>query len=136
MLESQSPRYCFSTEDYRDAMHDFYSSNNIIEEEITPDWFYLPYCDEGEKYREFIDNKCSHHRIHRLLIRCNCCQNEFTTFNTREKRCSVRCRSIERKLKTYTDEKLKKLANVYNIRRRRKKYVIDELVQKVEMYII
>ena len=46
VLESQSPRYCFSNEDYREAARDFYSTNNIIEEKIIPKRFS---CDEFEK---------------------------------------------------------------------------------------
>ena len=73
----------------------------------------MPYCDECEKHIEFVYNKCSNHRQHRLLITCKYCQNDFKTFNNRESRCSSCCRLIERKLKTYTFEKLKKLAKVY-----------------------
>ena len=111
---------------------------NTIEEKLTPDWFYLnlPYCDECEKYIEFVYNKCSNHRSQRLLITCNYCQKDFKTFNDREVRCSVCCRLIERKLKTYTFEKLKKLANVCNIKRRKQEFIIDDLVRKVENYII
>ena len=140
MIESQSPRYCFSSEEYKEAIRDSYSSkyDDYIEEKLIPDWFYLnlPYCDECEKYIEFLDNKCSNHQSHRLLVTCNYCQNDFKTFNNRDVRCSFCCRLIESKLKTYTFEKLKKLANVYNIKRRRRDYIIDDLVQKVENYII
>ena len=139
MIESRSPRYCFSSEEYKEATRDSYSSkyDDNIEEKLIPDWFYLnlPYCDECEKYIEFLDNKCSNHQSHRLLVTCNYCQNDFKTFNDRHVRCSVCCRSIERKLKTYTFEKLKKLANVYNIKRRKQEFIIDDLVQKVENYI-
>ena len=51
MIRGQSPRYCLSTEDYNEAKHelerDSYSTkyNNIMEEKLIPDWFYLPYCD-------------------------------------------------------------------------------------------
>ena len=97
---------------------------------------FLPYCDECEKHREFVNNICSHHRLHRHLVTCNYCQNNFKTFNIRQVRCSSCCRLIEQKLKTYTFEKFKKLANVYNIKRRRRRrdYIIDDLVQKVENY--
>ena len=132
-----SPRYCFSTEDYNDWMNKYYP-NNDDDEKIIPKWFYLnlPYCEECEKYIDFVDNKCSNYQAHRILLTCNYCQNDFKTFNDREVRCSLCCRSIERKLKTYTFEKLKKLANVYNIKRRRRDYITDDLVQKVENYII
>ena len=139
MIESRSPRYCFSSEDYKEATRDSYSSkyDDNIEEKLIPDWFYLnlPYFDECEKYIEFVDSVCSNYRSHKLLVTCNYCQNDFKTFNDREVRCSVCCRSIERKLKMYTFDKLKKLANVYNIKRRRRDYIIDDLVQKVENYI-
>ena len=140
MITSRSPRYCFSSEEYKEAMRDSYSSkyNDIIEEKLIPDWFYLnlPYCDECKKYIEFVDGVCSNHRSHRLLVTCNFCQNDFKAFNKRDVRCSVCCRLIERNLKTYTFDKLKKLANVYNIKRRRRDYIIDDLVQKVENYIL
>ena len=139
MIESRSPRYCFSSEEYKEAIRDSYSSkyNDIIEETIIPDWFYLnlPYCDECKKYIEFVDGVCSNYRSHKLLVTCNYCQKYFKTFNNRQVRCSSCCQSIEQKLKTYTFEKLKKLANVYNIKRRRRDYIIDDLVQKVENYI-
>ena len=136
MIDSRSPRYCFSSEEYKEATRDSYSSkyNDIFEEKLIPDGFYLnlSYCDECEKYIEFVDKKCSHHRSHRRLITCNYCQNDFKTFNDREVRCSSCCRLIECKLKTYTFEKLKMLAIVYNIKRRKQEYIIDDLVQKVE----
>ena len=120
-------------------MNDHYHKNDDDNDydKIIPKWFYLnlPYCDECEKYTEFVDNICSNHRSHRTVIKCNLCQNNFKTFNTREVRCSRCYRSIERKLKTYTYEKLKKLANVFNIKRRKQEYIIDDLVQNVENYI-
>ena len=118
MIESRSPRYCFSTEDYNERMNKHYPNNDDDDDEkIIPKWFYLnlPYCDDCEKYIEFVDNKCSNHRSHRLLVTCNYCQNVFQTFNDRELRCSVCCRLFEQKIKTYTFDKLKKLANVYII---------------------
>ena len=139
MIESRSPRYCFSSEEYKEATRDSYSSKykDIIEENLIPDWFYLnlPYCDECENYIEFVDDVCSNQRSHRLLVTCNYCQNDFKTFNSRKVRCSLCCLLIESKLKTYAFEKLKKLANVYNIKRRRRDFIIDDLVQKVENYI-
>ena len=137
MTASESPRFCLSTEDYREACEsrDYYRNmrnycTNTIEEKLIPDWFYLnlPYCDECEKYIEFVDSKCSNYQSHRLLVTCNYCQKDFKTFNNREVRYSICCRSIERKLK--------KLANVYNIKRRKQEYIIDDLVQKVENYIL
>ena len=139
-----SPRFCLSTEDYREQceLQDYYRNmrnycTNKIEEKLIPDWFYLnlPYCAECEKYIEFIDNKCSNYQSHRLLVTFDYCQKDFKTFNNRQVRCSSCCRLIEIKLKTYTFEKLKKLANVYNIKRRKQEFIIDDLVQKVENYI-
>ena len=139
MIESRSPRYCFSSEEYKEAIRDSYSSkyNDIIEETLIPNWFYLnlPFCDECKKYIEFVDGVCSNYQSHRLLVTCNYCQKDFKTFNDRQVRCSVCCQSIECKLKTYTFEKLKKLANVYNIKRRKQEFIIDDLVQKVENFI-
>ena len=134
-----SPRYCFSTQEYKEWMNKHYPNNDDDDEEkIIPKWFHLnlPYCDECEKYIEFVDNKCSNYRSHRLLVTCNYCQKDFKTISNRVVRCSVCCRLIERNLKTYTFDKLKKLASVYNIKRRKQEYIIDDLVQKVENYII
>ena len=102
-----SPRYCFSTEDYNEWINEHYNNTDDDDDEKNTIWFYLPHCDEREKYIEFVDNKCSNHSSHRLLVTCNYCQNDFETFNDREVRCSVCCRSIESKLNTYTFEKLK-----------------------------
>ena len=139
MIESRSPRYCFSSEEYKEATRDSYSGkyNDIIEEKLIPDWFYLnvPYCDECKKYIEFVDGICSIHQSHRLLVTCNYCQNDFKTFNSGKVRCPLCCLLIESKLKTYTFEKLKELAVMYIIKRRKQEYIIDDLVQKVENYI-
>ena len=108
-----SPRYCFSTEDYNEWMNDHYSNTDDGDDEkIIPKWFYLnlSYCDDCEKYIEFVDNKCSNHQSHRLLVTCNYCQKDFKTFNNRDVRCFSCCRLIESKLKTYTFEKLKKVS--------------------------
>ena len=138
------PRFCLSTEDYRDQceLQNYYKNmrnnfTNIIEEKLIPDWFYLNlhYCDECEKYVEFVGIKCSNYRSHRLLVTCNFCQKDFKTFDNRKVRCSSCCCLIEQKLKTFTFEKLKKLATVYNIKRRKQEYIIDDLIQKVENYI-
>ena len=131
-----SPEFCFSTEDYNEWVNKHYPNSD--DEKIIPNWFYLilPYCDECEKYIEFVDNNCSNHRSHRLLVTCNYCQNDFKTFNNRQVRCPSCCRLIEQKLKTYTFDKLRKLASVYNIKRRKQEYIIDVLVHKVENYIL
>ena len=106
-----SPRFCLSTEDYREQceLQNYYKNigNNhakIIEEKLIPDWFYLnlPYCDECKKYIKFVDGVCSNYQSHRLLVTCNYCQKDFKTFDNRQVRCSSCCQSIERKLKTYT----------------------------------
>ena len=139
MITSRSPRYCFSSEEYKEALRDSYSSkyNDIIEEKLIPDWFYLnlPYCDECKKFIEFVNGVCSNYQSHKLLVTCNYCQKDFKTFNNRQVRGSSCCQSIEQKLKTYIFEKLKKLAGVYNIKRRKQEFIIDDLVQKVENYI-
>ena len=79
-----SPRMGFSTEDYKEWVSDHYHDSGFGNEKIIPKSFCLPYCDECEKYREFVDNICSNHRSHRTVITCNVCQNDFKTFNTRE----------------------------------------------------
>ena len=132
-----SPGFCFSTEDYNEWMNEYYPNSVDDDERMIPDWFYLnlPYCEKCETYIEFVDNKCSNYRSHRLLVTCNYCK-DFKTFNNREVSCSSCCRLIERKLKTYTFDQLKKLPSVYNIKRRKQEYIIDDLVQKVENYIL
>ena len=128
-----SPGFCFSTEDYNEWVNKHYpNNNNDDDEKIIPDWFYLnlPYCEECEKYIEFVDGVCSNHQLHKILVTCNYCQKDFKTFDNREVRCSSCCRLFEKKLKTYTFDKLKKLASVYNIKRRKQEFIIDDLVQK------
>ena len=135
-----SSGFCISTEDCNDWVNDHYpnTKKDDDDEKIIPKWFYLnlPYCDECEKYIEFVDGVCSNYQSHKLLVTCNYFQKDFKTFNNRQVRCSSCCRLIESKLKTYTFEKLKKLANVYNIKRRKQEFIIDDLVQKVENYIL
>ena len=78
MMRGQSPRYCFSSEEYKEAQRDSYSTKNnnidinIIEEKLIPDWFYLnlSYCDVCKKYSEFINNICPSHNV------CAICENE------------------------------------------------------------
>ena len=131
-----SPAFCFLTEDYNEWMNKHYLSSDHDEKKI-PKWFYLnlPYYVECEKYIEFVDNKCSNHQSHRLLVTCNYCLNDFKTFNNRHVRCPSFYRLIERKLKTYTADNLKKLASVYSLKRRKQEYIIDDLVQKDKNYI-
>ena len=105
VLEAQSPGWCYSTEENNERQNAY---TNITDEKSILVWFYLPYCEECEKYREFVNIKCSHHRSHRLLLACIYCQNNFKTFNDRKVKCSPCCSSTERKLKTYTFEKSKK----------------------------
>ena len=83
MMEKQSPRYCFSSEEYKEAQRererDFYSrkykdnDNDIIEEKLIPDWFYsnLSYCGVCERYTDFINNVCSSHKV------CIICENDY-----------------------------------------------------------
>ena len=47
-----SPRFCFSTEEYNEWMNEHYHKiDDDNDDKIIPKWFYLPYCDECEKYR-------------------------------------------------------------------------------------
>ena len=75
-------------------MNKHYHNNDDDAEKIIPTLFYLPYCDECEKYREFTNSICSHHQSHGFLVTCNFCRNDFKTFKDRDVRCSVCCRSI------------------------------------------
>ena len=61
MMKGQSPRYCFSSEEYKEAK---YNNIDIIEEKLIPDWFYLnlSYCDVCKGYKEFLNNVCSGHK--------------------------------------------------------------------------
>ena len=62
-------------------MNKHYPSNdNDDDEKIIPKRFYLPYCDECEKYIEVVDIECSNYRSHRPLATCNFCQKNFKTF--------------------------------------------------------
>ena len=87
-----SPGFCFSTEDYNECMNkDYPNSDAGGDEKIVPTWFYLPYGDECEKYREFTNIICYQHQLHRLLVTGNYCQNDFKTLNSRKVRCSSCC---------------------------------------------
>ena len=103
-----SRRWCFSTEDYNDWLNKHYHNSDDNDEKLISDWFCLPYPVECEKHREFTNKLCSQCQLHRFLITCIYCRNDFKTFNKKEVRCSFCCWSIERKLKRYTFEKLKK----------------------------
>ena len=49
-----SPGCCFSTEEYNEYINKHYQNIYDDDDEKTyPDWFYLPYCDEREKYRVY-----------------------------------------------------------------------------------
>ena len=81
MMEGESPRYCLSSEDYKEALRerDFHSrkdgdnDNDIIEEKLIPDWFYsnLSYCNVCKEYSEFINNICPSHNV------CDICENVY-----------------------------------------------------------
>ena len=76
-------------------MNEHYNNNRDDanhDERIIPKWFYLPYCDESETYRECTNNICSHHPSHSFIITCNYCQNDFKAFIDNEVRCSTCCR--------------------------------------------
>ena len=77
MIESQSPRFCYSKDDYNKKRNDH---SNIIEEKLNPGWFSSTYCDQCEKYIEFVNNICSNHRSHRFLVICNYCQKDLKLF--------------------------------------------------------
>ena len=44
----------------------YHKSDDDNSDKMIPKWFFLPYCDECEKYRDFVDDICSHQRSHRL----------------------------------------------------------------------
>ena len=74
MMKGQSPRYCFSSEEYKEAQRecerDSYSrkykdnDKDDIEEKLILDWFYLnlSYCGVCKGYKEFVNNVCSGHK--------------------------------------------------------------------------
>ena len=83
LITSRAPRYCFSSEEYKEAVRDSYSRNykddddiDIIEEKLIPDWFYLnlSYCDVCEKYSKFENNECSSHNV------CVICKNVYIIY--------------------------------------------------------
>ena len=54
-------------------MNKHYPNNDDDDDEkIIPGWFYLNllYCDECEKYIEFVDGVCSNYQSHKLLVTC------------------------------------------------------------------
>ena len=120
-----SPGYCFSTEYYNEWInkHDHNTDDEENDEKIFPKWFYLLFCDECKKYREFTNIICSHHLSHRTVITCNFCQNHFERFNDREVTYSPCCWSIESKLKNYTLGEFKIFANVYKKKKRKRMYI-------------
>ena len=77
MISSKAPRYCFASEEYKEAQRDFYSSkykdddNDIIVEKLIPDGFYLILsdCNICKKYSKFENNDCSSHNV------CVICEN-------------------------------------------------------------
>ena len=70
-----SPGWCFSTEDNNEYINKHYHNFDDDDENIIPDWFYLPSCDGCEKYIAFTNIICSEHISHRPLVTCNYCQN-------------------------------------------------------------
>ena len=86
MTESQSPRWCHSTQDYNEYTNNHYHNIDDVES-IIPDWFFPTYCDECKKYTESTNNIKSQHLSHKILITCNYCQNILKTFNSTELRC-------------------------------------------------
>ena len=83
----------------------YYNSDND-DEKLFLKWFNLSFCDV--KNKEITISISSHHRLHRILVTCNYCQNDFKTFNDRDVRCPSCCWLIECKLKINIFEKLKK----------------------------
>ena len=67
VLESQSPRWCYSTEECKERQN---NQPIVIEEKIIPDWFYLPYCDVCKEYREFRKSVCSYQPTPKVSLSC------------------------------------------------------------------
>ena len=96
MMEGKLPRYCFSSEEYKEAQRDSYSriykdnDNDIIEEKLIPDWFYsnLSYCGVCERYTDFINNVCSSHKV------CVICENECIGNSVCSRECYVKYKTI------------------------------------------
>ena len=159
MIESRAPRYCFSTEDYKEALRDRCSTkykddgNEIIEEKLIPDWFFLnlSYCGVCKRYNEFVNNVCPTHidcvicgnvdiikwfgdpvcsqecYVKYKTISCFDCQNMFFQ-NSFKRRCSSCYDLIRDRLEKLNHEELRKLAKKYKITRRKKEYIISELI--------
>ena len=51
-----------------------------IEEKLIPDWFYLPYCDVVNTYRELTNNVCSCQTTHKISLSCVIYENEYIWF--------------------------------------------------------
>ena len=65
MIESQSPRCCYSTEEHNERLND---QSNTIEEKLYPDWFHLPNCDVCKIHREFTNNVFSYQPTHKSSL--------------------------------------------------------------------
>ena len=118
MIESQSSRWCYSTQDCKEYTDHNYriiddddddDDNDDVDEKIISVVFYFLFCDDCKNYMEFTKNTCHQHLSHRNSITRNYCKNNFRTLNTKEVRCSIYWWSIERKLTKYNIEELKKI---------------------------
>ena len=67
VLESQYPRWCYSTEYYNGRRNDCV---NIVEEKLTPQWFYSDYSHDCKEYRGFTNNICSDQPSHKVSLSC------------------------------------------------------------------
>ena len=75
---------CCSTQEYNDNTNNYYL--NIFDDDYEKYFlfgFFLPYCDECNKYMEFTNNVCSQHLSHRFLVTFIFYQNDFETFITK-----------------------------------------------------
>jgi len=77
MVESQSPRYCYSTEDYNEYTNDY---TNVIEEKLIPEWFLLPYCDDCKEHTEFTNIVCPHQFTHKVSLSCVICGTVYIVY--------------------------------------------------------
>ena len=77
VLDSQSPRWCFSTEDYNERLK---GQPITIEEKIFLVWCYLPYSDVFEQYREFTNNMCPYRFTHKVPLSCVNCEKVYIDY--------------------------------------------------------
>ena len=77
MLEWQSPRCCFSTEENNEREN---NQTITIEGKIIPEWFYWTFCVDCREYREFTNNVCPYQHTHKVSLSFGNCRNVYNQY--------------------------------------------------------